>query len=175
MVSFEEMINILQGESDRGAVLIAASTLELALEELLKARLVDSPNRKDVIFEHNGPLGTFSSKIQLSYRIGLISKQQMLMFNTFREIRNIFAHSSSSLTLEAPQIRDKLNAAVEHNPRLRDLYLDALNQHVESGEFSKDFVDRALSSPRKVLEKVFVLEITSVHSSIQNITKIIEV
>ncbi|WP_277432978.1 hypothetical protein [Vibrio sp. 1180_3] len=42
MKSYKEVTEIIKGESDRGAVLIAAAMVELELENLLKAKLVVS-------------------------------------------------------------------------------------------------------------------------------------
>jgi DNA-binding MltR family transcriptional regulator len=64
----------LTKETDRGCALMAASFLDYELEKLLREKLVGSKNHLDTLFEFNGPLGTFSSRIRLSYSLGLIPK-----------------------------------------------------------------------------------------------------
>lgn len=173
MKSYKKIVSILKDESDRGAVLIAASMLDVALENLLKKKLVDSEKRSDPIFENNGSLGTFSSKIEMSYRLGLISKQQKLMFNTFRQLRNEFAHSSIPLTLSDNAIRDRLQAAFDHNPILRDLYVDAVQASTyEDHGISQEETDNKLKSGRFLLDMVFTLEICKLENSLEQVDTI---
>ena len=66
--------NVLIGETDRGCALMAAAFIDDSLKLLLKRNLVDDESVLDDLFDHNGPLGTFSGKINLSYSMGLIPK-----------------------------------------------------------------------------------------------------
>lgn len=93
-------------ESDRGLALYATAHIDNEFETILRDKLVGNANHLDGIFSFNGPLGTFSSKIKLSYSLGLISKTTMNDINTLRKIRNEFAHSNQSLSFESEKIRN---------------------------------------------------------------------
>ncbi|HHF3077038.1 MltR family transcriptional regulator [Vibrio diabolicus] len=172
MKSYKEVTEIIKGESDRGAVLIAAAMVELELENLLKAKLVDTDKKKDPIFEHNGPLGNFSSKIEMAYRLGLITQKQNLMFNTFRKLRNQFAHSSVSLSLENDAIKDQLEAVFNHNSDIKDLFVTAVQATAESHDLPNEIINQDLKSGRYMLNMVFSLEILALHFAQDKVIKI---
>lgn len=48
--------------------------LELGLEKLLAAKLVKVTTKNVPVFDNNGALCDFSSKIEMCYRLGLITK-----------------------------------------------------------------------------------------------------
>ncbi len=111
---FSEHYSLLSEESDRGAVLIAASLLDVALENLVKAKLVKQKNKKDSLFDGaNAPLGTFSSRIEIAFRLGLIQNSTREMLDVFRRLRNDFAHKISIKSLEDPIVKNRLNAIYE--------------------------------------------------------------
>src|SRR4051812_17433244 len=70
-------VSHLQGESDRGAVILSATSIEDLLEWAILARL---PNllrdvaSRDSVFGQNGSLGTFSSKVTMAYAMAIIDK-----------------------------------------------------------------------------------------------------
>lgn len=73
--------------------MLAAAHLDFLLEQLLREILVGSKKHHDKLFDFNGPLGTFSCKVSLSYSLGLISFEMMHDINIIRRIRNEFGHS----------------------------------------------------------------------------------
>ncbi|EIV8661244.1 hypothetical protein MA784_004663 [Vibrio parahaemolyticus] len=84
------------GASDRAAVIVGAPFLDELLKEILINYLVpDTKNSDKELFNGSGPLSTFSSKINMSYRLGLISNQERTLLNCIRGIRNDFAHQLS--------------------------------------------------------------------------------
>ncbi|ANP65621.1 MULTISPECIES: DUF4145 domain-containing protein [Vibrio] len=172
MKDYGQVVDILKGESDRGAVLIAASMIDVALENLIKEKLVDSDKKRDPIFEHNGSLGTFSSKIEISYRLGLITSKQQLMFNTFRKLRNVFAHSSTPLSLDDGPIRDQLEAMFAHNPELKNLYIDAVQATNKHHNIPQEDTCNTLRSGRFLLNMVFSLEILKLTNARDSVAKI---
>jgi len=114
-------------ESDRGCALFAASHIDFLLENLLKKSLIGSKKHQELLFGPNGPLCTFSSKIAISYSIGLISSDVSYDIHTIRKIRNEFGHSPSPIDFNNQKIADlcnnlKLNAKkLNTNPRLKFL------------------------------------------------------
>ncbi|MBI2448352.1 hypothetical protein HYV44_02210 [Candidatus Microgenomates bacterium] len=100
MFDINKFFEELKKESDRGIVLIISTLLEEYLTELLEKKFIDDKKETDEIL--NGPLapiGSFSSKIKLSYCLGLINKQDRDNLNTIRKIRNKFAHNIESSSL----------------------------------------------------------------------------
>lgn len=85
----------LTKESARGCALLAASHIDFLLEEAMKSKLVGTNKQLKALFDFNGPLGTFSSRILLSYSMGLISKSYVNDLQIIRKIRNEFGHSPS--------------------------------------------------------------------------------
>ena len=87
-------------ETARGSVLMSAAFLDDRLKGLLKARLVNNNTIISQVFDFNGALGTFSSRINFSYLLGLLPVNARTDLHNIRGIRNIFAHSASPLQFE---------------------------------------------------------------------------
>jgi len=100
----EALRNEFYGASDRAAALVAGAFLDEVLGELLRVFLVDDPTNDKKIFEGTGPLATFSAKIDIAYRIGLISAQEHKTLHVVRSIRNDFAHKTSGISFENQSI-----------------------------------------------------------------------
>jgi DNA-binding MltR family transcriptional regulator len=83
----------LKKESDRGCALVAAAYLENEINELLGGFFVEQGARaRAALFDFNGPVGTFSSKIKMSAALGLIPEEIHSSLDLIRKIRNEFAH-----------------------------------------------------------------------------------
>ena len=96
-----------EGESERACVIIAASLLDNALFSLLQARLAPCSTNTDTLFDGaNAPLSTFSSRIEVSYRLGLLSARFCRDLHLVRRIRNEFAHNVIGCTFEESSVRD---------------------------------------------------------------------
>jgi len=95
----------LTKESDRGCALLAAAHLDYSLENVLKKKLIGSKKHLESIFNFNGPVGTFSGRILLSYSIGLITKMQLDDIQIIRKVRNEFGHSPSIISFEHEKIK----------------------------------------------------------------------
>lgn len=89
---FEEFAKEFKTESDRAAVILGASKLDQLLGMTLEKHLLPCTTSTDQLFSNNGPLGNFSSKIDFSYRLGLIDNQFCNSLHLVRRIRNSFAH-----------------------------------------------------------------------------------
>ena len=97
-------------ESDRAVVILGAARVDQLLGELLRALLIPSPSSKDELFEADGPLGTFSSRIALGYRIGLLNTKFAQSLTMLRKCRNAFAHQVTGCSMqdgsEADRVRE---------------------------------------------------------------------
>lgn len=87
--------------SDRSCVIVAASYIDELLGHLLRYFLTSPSSEKEdkELFSGYGPLSSFSSKIVLSYRLGLISNYEYKTLQIIRKIRNSFAHDISKDSL----------------------------------------------------------------------------
>jgi len=99
----------LSKESDRGCALLAASHLDFLIEELLKVKMVGTKKQIQSLFDFNGPMGTFSSRILISYSIGLISKSYVNDLQIIRKVRNEFGHSPSIINFDDEKIASFCN------------------------------------------------------------------
>lgn len=97
-ILFEELEH---SPSDRSSVIVSAAYVDELLEYLIKCFLTSTPNEKEdnELFLGYGPLSSFSSKILLSYRLGLISDYEYKALQVIRKIRNAFAHDISKDSL----------------------------------------------------------------------------
>lgn len=96
------------GASDRAAAIVAGAFLDELLQELLREFFVEQPeqvNKK--LFEGTGPLATFSSKIEIAFRVGLVSEGEHRSLHTIRGVRNEFAHVLGDVSFETQSIRDR--------------------------------------------------------------------
>lgn len=92
-------------ESLRAKVVLSVCYLDEVLDQLLKIVLKPSDSKNDLLFNGpQAPLGTFSSKIEMTYRMGLISKEIKDSLNYIRKIRNEFAHNLLESDFSNPKI-----------------------------------------------------------------------
>lgn len=110
---FEQLIEQFMEESERAAVILGTSKLESLLGELLNRHMVASYTSDDPLLKQDGPLGTFSSRIYATYRLGLIDSEFAKVLHLVRKIRNEFAH----------EIKDSRLNASPHKERIRELSL----------------------------------------------------
>ncbi len=103
-----DLFQRLASESETAQILIFSSFLEDKVLSLIKLRLfhLDSVKAEDAIFGSNGPLGTFGSRIALSYQLGWLSPRQKKKLDAFRKIRNEFAHNAFQIRMADKRISD---------------------------------------------------------------------
>lgn len=102
--------NEFKGESDRACVILAAAMLDSALRNLLQTKFTPCPS-SDMLFDGaNAPLSTFSSRIDMSYRLGLLSARFCRDLHLVRKIRNDFAHNVTGCAFTDSGVRDRVQA-----------------------------------------------------------------
>jgi hypothetical protein len=118
--------NEFEKESDRAAVILTASLFDHAITQLLRITFVPAPVSEDQLFDSpNAPLASFSAKINMAYRIGLISKQFCRDLHLIRAIRNNFAHNVSGCTFENASVRSRVlelaksSGIIDRSPKIR--------------------------------------------------------
>ena len=121
----------LVGETDRGVALVSAAYLSEELRMLLEKMFIDSPKTVSALFESNGPLATFSSRIDLAFATGLLSQESHRLFHLIRRIRNDFAHqhqdmsfADEAITARCRELETLIKNLGEKRPRV--LYVRAV-------------------------------------------------
>jgi hypothetical protein len=102
-------------ERGRGAVLVGVARVDAALEHLLQALMAPAPIRGDGLFLPDRPLGSLGAKVALARRLGLIDPAVERALSALRKLRNAFAHSAESASLNDPV----------HSTRLAEIYAEA--------------------------------------------------
>lgn len=103
---FSEFLREFQEETDRGAALVGAALIDTRLERLLCAHFLDSKIAAELVSAGNAPLSAFSSRIKVSYALGLITDLEFREAQTIRKIRNDFAHGAHGLRFSSQHIKD---------------------------------------------------------------------
>jgi DNA-binding MltR family transcriptional regulator len=110
----------LNPETDRGCALMAAAYLDSELEQLIRKYLVDNETVKSELFAHSGPLGSFSSRIDMAYLLGLIGPKGRRDLHLIRKVRNEFGHVARPISFDEPALAS----------RCRELYYDGIGADV---------------------------------------------
>lgn len=92
-------------ESDRAVAILGGVFLDEYLKELMASFLVDDSTKVHDLLE--GPLGTFRSRINASYCMGLITEDEYHDLDIVREIRNKFAHELHGLSFSDDWVKNK--------------------------------------------------------------------
>jgi DNA-binding MltR family transcriptional regulator len=86
---------------------MAAAFIEDKITQLLETYMVQNKTIQKKIFGGNGALATFSSKIDISFLLGLIPKNIYEDLGILRKLRNDFAHNAKSITFQTDYIKDR--------------------------------------------------------------------
>lgn len=110
------LIEEINDQSDRGAAIVGAAWLEESMSAAIESFLESHPSAWQRLFGGNGPLGTFSAKIDLSRLLGMVTDVIRSDLHILREIRNEFAHQiahkteHTKLSFNTLHIKDKCMA-----------------------------------------------------------------
>ena len=109
----QTLIDELNEQTDRGVAIVGATWVEEAISESLASVLPQKTKSWERLFKVDGPLSSFSAKIDLLHLLGLTSELIISDMHRLREIRNLFAHnithknSSRKLSFSISEIKDK--------------------------------------------------------------------
>jgi len=106
--AFDEFVRQFKEETDRAAVILGASKLDSLITQLVNHFLVPNYSKNDDLFDGDSPLSTFSAKINLAFRLGLIDAQFAKALHIVRRIRNNFAHGVYDDKLDSGTHRDRI-------------------------------------------------------------------
>ena len=126
-------------KNDRAIAIVGATFLEILLEHILRAFLIDDEKSVGRLLEYDQPLRSFGGKITLVYCLGLIYKPVRDDLDLVRKIRNQFAHELDA-SFEHEKVKSWCSALNWHriayvqNPpsdvTARDLFQVGVNQLV---------------------------------------------
>ena len=104
----------IEAQSDRGCGIVAAAFIDDTLTEALKSRLRVQTRIEAKTFQSltriAGPLGAFSSKIELGLLIGVYRQEIHRDLHRVRDIRNAFAHRKELRDFKTQNIKDMCDA-----------------------------------------------------------------
>lgn len=99
--------------SDRALILVSTAVLDEALRRTLQSFMIDTAVSRDLLAS-SAPLGTMSSRIQISEALGLITPQESKCLHMIRVVRNEYAHeigAAINLNSIADRVENLRNAA----------------------------------------------------------------
>jgi|GEM_PF-2880671 len=109
---FRAFVDEFKNESDRAAVIIGAAKLDYLLYQILAKHFLPSVSGKDDLLDGDSPLSTFSAKINICYRLGLIDAGFARALHMIRKIRNSFAHEVSGCKFDNGPHSDRIRELV---------------------------------------------------------------
>jgi hypothetical protein len=130
-----EFVQRFPNESDRGAIILAATSIEDSLEDKILTKLPGIAEDEDTrkrMFGQDGQLATFSKKIEMAYAMGIIDSDYRKKIDLIREIRNACAHSRKPLSFKTEVLRapceavmdDMMRDLIDHEPiTLRNAFI----------------------------------------------------
>lgn len=140
--TFRKFIKLLQEESDRGCVIVSAAMLDDILSQLLKRRLTPSLEKKDELLEDGAAaFSTFSARINLAYRVGLLRSNTRATFHLLRKIRNDFAHISDPKTFDSSSIKSRVHEIFTLNKEVMDSFTELMRDHDLQKFEDSDFIE----------------------------------
>src|SRR6266496_3387893 len=109
-LDFDEFADeLLREKQARALVILASAKIDTQLRSMIetfllpkRAKLKDS----DELLDADNPLATFSARIKMCYRLGLLNEELADALNRLRDIRNQAAHWISFGVAEVP-LRDQ--------------------------------------------------------------------
>jgi|ERR1700722_5612866 len=110
---FKKFLKEFQSETDRGAALVGAAIIDHRLTDTLRSFMVSNKAASTLLDGATAALGTFSSRIDATFALGLISAHEYGECHAIRKVRNEFAHSKHGTTFKDPDVKrlcDKLQS-----------------------------------------------------------------
>lgn len=159
--TFRKYLKIISAESDRGAVLTAAALLDEGIERCLKKKLIPPGKKKDSLFDVGfAPLSSFSAKIALAFRLGLIAEETSQLLDAFRKLRNDFAHRYEFSSIEDQNVKDRIKSVVSNHREVYDAIYETMRSSLNEQTLDID-VDEYLKNPeisRAIFDIFFATE-----------------
>lgn len=113
VVTMKKLLAELSHESDRAAVIVGAAFIDSLLRERICSRLLPAESgTEDTLFDPTRPLGSFGSRIDLAYRMRIISSEFARALKRLAKLRNQCAHVHDRVELDQQPFGDLVRAIV---------------------------------------------------------------
>lgn len=99
-----KLCDVINKESDLAAVLVCSSFIDACLALLLQHHFKKSSISDKILDSRSGILGTFQSRTDVAYCLGLLTKKRYQDLVFIGEIRNKFAHFHLQLDFQNAEI-----------------------------------------------------------------------
>jgi DNA-binding MltR family transcriptional regulator len=101
--TYNDFVGKFHDETDRAAAVLAGGYLDAFLEQALRSTLEPGAYTEQ-LFEGDGSLRSFSSKISMLYALGIASESSCRDMDLIRKTRNHFAHHIWEAAFDAPPV-----------------------------------------------------------------------
>lgn len=108
---YQDMVALFHGESERGAAVLVGSYIENFLGIYLQSKMADQ-SLSEKIFGTNGPLSSFSQRIDFAPAFGLLSPIVCKELHLIRKIRNHFAHHPKEASFSTSPAREWVGSMI---------------------------------------------------------------
>jgi len=106
---FDELSKEFRSDSDRATAVLIGAEIDNVLLNIMK-KVLGKENKNSVdLFGSMQPLSSFSSRIEMLFRLGIIDEEKHHDLHILRKIRNGFAHGRKGLKFNSPGILKLLN------------------------------------------------------------------
>lgn len=106
--TFSDFAVAFSSQPDHVAAILSTSRMDHFLKQLIESRLLPCTSKEDDLLESDRGVGTFSNRIDLAYRLGIISALLLSSLHKFRRIRNTLAHTFEVHSFEHSPHRDRI-------------------------------------------------------------------
>ena len=101
---FSSFVSELHRESDRGLALVGGALIDDRLLETLRAFFCEGVASKRLLEDGAAPLGTFSSRSDACFALGLIDAFEHREIALIRKVRNEFAHAKHGMSFKTAKV-----------------------------------------------------------------------
>jgi DNA-binding MltR family transcriptional regulator len=112
-------------ESTQAYIIIIVSYTEELLTKVLKNSLINLNEDKDNLMDPNGPIFHLGPKVDLAYRLRVVSIEMSWTLHKLRKLRDKCAHSHTQVKLSDQSIKDSID---EMRRRLNDTHTDVTTE-----------------------------------------------
>ena len=103
----QSVYDVLNDEPDLSAVLVGTSYVDACLGALLEGFFLKGSVASELLDAKGGALGSFKSRSDACYCLGLIDKRMYQDLLVFAEIRNQFTHHHLALNFAIPEVTEQ--------------------------------------------------------------------
>lgn len=115
---FNELMESFKQESDRGCVLVIGTFIERELNNGIEKRLINKTNNDDLV---SRIIQSFGAKIDLSYRLGIITPPEQKIFHQLRMLRNDCAHKIEEQNFSKDHFKTRIEKMIKESEFMWDI------------------------------------------------------